>query len=285
MKKTWRNKVIGSLLGVILLVIGLSWHTNAQTNLGDNWAIPINLSQSGTATWPELVVDGNGIAHLFWLDRFVGFVYTQNQDGFWQDPSPVLVPFSDPPFSLVSDTNTLGDGYSPTILADRSNLYGFWVNDEGGLAFSRTPIPNSIGSGEWSSTLSIADSIAAFDVAIDDLGRLYLAYVKRTGSNEFPTGVYYRFSDDAGITWAEPELLFQSDYLRSVEEESHVQIAVSTDNHAYIVWDNPLVEMVYLARSENRGRNWGSAELIDKRLPDDALESPGPGNIFVITQG
>lgn len=283
----WHKKSKGGLvasLGLVGLLLVLVWQVRAQSGSGSNWEPPYNLSQSGTAVNPVMVVDPSESMHLFWVDKFVGYVYARQRNGVWSEPSPALVPFSDPPFSETDGVESF-TGYLPTLVADDDRLYAFWVDEDATLHFSRSRIPTAVDAANWLLAISLSDSVTGFDTVVDSNGRLHLTYIKRAASNDAPTGVYYRSSDDLGDTWTEPVQLFQSNYLRSIsQEESNVQIAVSANNQVYVVWDNPLVEMVYLARSHNRGDDWGEAELIDKRQLDDALESPGPGKITVLAR-
>ncbi len=72
------------------------------------WSEPVNLSHSGAATSPYLVVDDQGIVHVFWEDEYAGTTYTRRADGVWQPPSTGEFPFSTFTPFLVAISARLG---------------------------------------------------------------------------------------------------------------------------------------------------------------------------------
>ncbi|NJN43962.1 MAG: hypothetical protein HC806_04060 [Anaerolineae bacterium] len=60
---------------------------NVAAQEGDrDWAMPINLSRSGSTDAPVMVVDQEGIIHVVWRDAFVGQVYAKRVEGEWSIP-------------------------------------------------------------------------------------------------------------------------------------------------------------------------------------------------------
>ena len=63
------------------------------------WSTPSNLSQSGGASSPRLVVDSAGRVNLLWLDKYAeafgepGLVGAQGIEGQWSSPTRLELPF------------------------------------------------------------------------------------------------------------------------------------------------------------------------------------------------
>ncbi|MGB5844109.1 MAG: hypothetical protein WBG94_06675, partial [Anaerolineales bacterium] len=116
-QRTMKNKkTFLILLGIILLLLLASGNpasrVKAQSTV--NWSDPTNLSQSGSASEPVMVVDGEGVFHVLWLDEFAGLVYSSGDGIEWSDPLPVTLPSRDAVPYLIADTN----GY----------IHAFWTD-------------------------------------------------------------------------------------------------------------------------------------------------------------
>src|ERR671912_2222703 len=89
---------IKTIFLVTLLIIGFLFgfvrYGFAQSV--QEWSEPVNLSMSGAASNPSMVVDSNGVVHVIWVDQFDGFKYVQSTDhgAIWTLPVNVKFPFS-----------------------------------------------------------------------------------------------------------------------------------------------------------------------------------------------
>ena len=76
MKRVYRT------LGLVLLV-GLLFGQTSHFVAGqadDEWTAPLNISQSGTATKPYIVMDADQQLHVLWQDTLDGsFFYTKGK--------------------------------------------------------------------------------------------------------------------------------------------------------------------------------------------------------------
>ena len=65
----WMFKLVRLLFTSALFIVFLtpSW-AEAQSSV-DPWTKPLNLSHSGVATHPGLVVDSQGVLHVVWQDH------------------------------------------------------------------------------------------------------------------------------------------------------------------------------------------------------------------------
>lgn len=253
----------------------------------NGWESPWNVSVSGTATEPIIAVSATGMFHIFWQDRLGGFMLMRQEGSDWREPQRVLVPFTDPPFSPVVDSEDFGGFYKPLLRVDGDNvLHALWLGDDGALTYGRVSLEQLTEPDSWSVVDTVAPAVRGFDLAAGANGRLHIAYIQATSSAQSLPGVYYRQSQDGGATWSDPRLIYESNYFRPVAAgEANLRLVQSATGPVFIVWDNPLLETVFLARSVNSGDNWSSPMVVDRRLTGDALESPGASNINALVDG
>jgi hypothetical protein len=244
---------------------------DAQTQ-ADPWSSPINLSNSGSATNPTMLLDGEGSIHIIWEDEFSEFVYTTGDGTTWSDPVALSTPFID---------------YSPTFISDNEgNVFAFWIGAEGVLLYSRntfTGLPDS----EWTSPIQLAEEGLVFDVAVDAENRLHFIYLRSLDSVESPSGIYYIRSGPGGTNWSNSELLNESLYFRALEvEDAHLDMSLTTvgeEQHIYVSWDNRTRARVFLISSLDSGDTWGSPYEVDK--PGIETGASSPSNLLVYAQG
>lgn len=266
------------LLAAVFVVPGIIRAQSADTS----WQEPLNLSQSGVAVDPLLIVSTTRDFHVLWRDPFLGYVYTLLEDNSWRAPVPVSVPFTEPAFASPQAENFNGF-YRPTLVTDENGLlHAFWRNNRGALLYSQIAL-NTLASGNsWSAVQQIAESAVAWSAAIDKDGGLHLGYVRTARSEGFPTGIYYRFSENGGSSWQTAEVVYSSDYLRPLTaDQAHVQIAV-TDGSIGLVWDNPLINQVLFSRADlGDETSWSSPVVVDGRKEADDPNSSGPNRIII----
>jgi hypothetical protein len=237
----------------------------------DPWSEPLNLSHSGAATDPVMVVDASGVMHVFWTDEFDGPMYTRGEGSEWSTPFPVYVPF---------------EGYTPLLIADSFGyIYAFWISDDGVLLYSSANI-DIIQTTGWKSVEPIADSVLGLDVALDSQDRFHIAFVRSADTSEGPAGVYYRAYSPRGDGWGKFELLYQSPYFRTLTpEEAHVDIETtqsSDGQQVYVTWDNRPRGQVFFAKSSDDGRTWSDSQEIAK--PEKGKSVALPSNLTVYAQ-
>ena len=92
----------------------------------EEWGDPLNMSQSGVASEPRVVVDANNVVHVIWReDALDSYFYSREDVGVWREPVAVELPFGTPRYAAG-----LGDVflYNPKILADdNGRIYAFWL--------------------------------------------------------------------------------------------------------------------------------------------------------------
>ena len=87
---------------------------------------PVNLSQSGAASQPRIVVSPDGIVQAFWIDQFDGLMTAVNRNGSWSEPEAlnenINSTFSENSVSISPDGNTLYFSSDRPITADKTDL-------------------------------------------------------------------------------------------------------------------------------------------------------------------
>lgn len=262
---------LGFILAVILLITFITMSAAAQS--ADSWSEPENLSQSGSASDPSMVIDSDGVYHILWLDEFAGPIYVTGDGTEWSEPRLVNLPFGDSIPTLASD--------------DSGYIHAFWRDSEGTLYYGRARANAFHSPSAWGLRAQLAESALEMDVVKDDQGNMHLSYVRPIESSEFPAGIYYRQIRTGTSTWSSPVLLYESPYFRSLSvEDSNVDVStglVDDQVQVYVAWDNQPRERVYLIKSGDGGQNWDIPREIDK--PDTGIGTRGSANIRVDAGG
>ena len=258
--------------GFMALILPSPHLGSAQTTT-DPWSVPINLSHSGAATDPMMLVDGDGIIHIFWHDRYDGTLYSYGDGVKWSTPVPVTFPFGAAQPHFVADNN--------------GRIHAFWVDEQGNLLYSFVKSVSFDDYASWEDRRIIAGGITDIAVSIDSHGRIRLVYLRNQESAELPAGVYYQHVSVYDFKWTWPVLLYKSPYLRGLNiDSSNLNIASADIGDAtwvYVVWDNRPRRQVLLVRSKDGGGNWEQPVEIDKL--DTSSGSKTPFNIHIKASG
>lgn len=265
-----RNSPIQTLLLIVLLIAALPLRSisRAQAQSVQVWSDPINLSMSGAATKPYLIVDSQGILHTFWFDEFSGYQYSESADGVtWAAPVAVKVPF---------------DKYvhAPVFLSDvTGRVHIFWTSAKNALMYAQVNETNLGSPAKWRVSSPLDVAVYDFDAFVDASGRLHVSFVKNPAPpSNAVAGVYYILSQNGGLAWQPKKLLFDSPYFRSIDETSaHVRVVASNDpndNSVYSVWDDRSQKRIFMGISRNGGRDWEAIREVI--APDPALGSQTP---------
>lgn len=254
---------------ILSLVAGLFFVSVGQTNAQAtfDWSEPINLSNSGASTEPNLVIDARGIIHVIWVDEFDGYKYAQSVDGVtWSSPISVRFPF------------TAEDDFPPMFLADESGvIHVLWLDGDNALYYGSALPSNFNTPSTWKNTVKLEESVVDFDAKVGPNGVLHVGYVNIDEGNSGPAGVYYRRLSGAG--WSSVQGLYSSQYFRSLEVgNANVRLSVSGEN-IYVVWDDRSRKRVFFTRSVDGGKGWANAAQIQG--PEDLAGLEQPFNINV----
>jgi hypothetical protein len=274
-------KPLSILIAFFILLAPLPSSGLAQST-NDPWSEPINISHSGAASDPVMVVDPKGTFHLIWLDKFSGPIYTKGDGNQWDSPVPVQLPFSS--LDPGSQEPVL---LAPTLISDSSgDVHAFWRDDKNRLFYSHISA-SSFAASSWTESAILDDSAVDFSVAIDVQDRLHLSYVRTKDIPELPAGIYYQQSMDRGDTWSAPTLLYHSPYFRVLSQQNaHVQM-VTTDigdgQAVYTAWDNRPRGQVFWIESNDGGSSWGEPQEVGKA--ERSAGGTAPSNLDVYARG
>ena len=282
----WMFRLVKSwLVGALFIASSTPSWALAQTS-NDPWAVPLNLSHSGVAMNPAIVIDSEAVVHAVWQDEIANFVYTQLEGDQWNAPKTTDLNrlFRMPVASEARDRSqsAIYTGPNPLFIAGPGPyIFAFWISPQGRLFTSKVKNLNFEHVAAWDPGGLIASEVASFAVTVDARGEWHLAYFRTVDDPISPAGIYYTRSKNSGWTWATPELLYESPYLRRLDEgEANLSLATAETEDAqrvYIAWDNRPRKHVLLAQSADGGESWEQPTLV--AAPDSGLA--GPFNIHV----
>jgi hypothetical protein len=266
---------------VVIASVGL--HSAWAQTTEPPWAEPVNLSRSGAATNPAIVVDSNSVMHVLWQDAFANYVYAQFADGQWSAPQLTNLHrrFGVPPIPEMPGQSEMPPGSSPNpvlVAGPDGHIFAFWITPEGKLYNSRALNSEIAESGGWEATKLLSTSAAAVAVVVDAAGNLQLAFLRTTATAASPAGIYYMRSSNYGLGWTAPVLLYASPYFQSLEAgEANLSLAATGTAEApllYLTWDNRSRKQLVLRISRDAGVSWEGPVSVAGPAPDSGLAGP-----------
>lgn len=222
-------------------------------------AAPLSL---GSDLYGVLLCDPNQNLHVLWGKSDTSgseIYYRTDKDGSLSAPIDVLA-LPDP----------LAVGLSAVISSPDSTIHLVWTNQftQGDIYYSRAPLADASNARAWDKPrllISPSDSVGGFFA--DKSGALHLIY------NSFETGgymnqVYHMRSTDSGLTWGEPELVYQvatevPSYLitvAAIDESGRIHMGITLRSQDYGVYS----ELGYM-RSLDTGQTWQPYQVIAKQ--------------------
>jgi hypothetical protein len=262
----------------MLMVIGLLFGfvpTGSAQSVQD-WSDPVNLSMSGAASNPSLVVDANGVLHVIWVDQFDGFKYTQSADKgvTWSAPVAVKYPFP-------------AEAAPPMLISDaKGTIHIIWLTDQNKLSYAQTLPDNLDSPASWRLKIDLDSAVYDFDANMDPQGRMHVAYVKNPAPVPGTAGVYYKRSANSGTSWEAPKLLYESPYFRSLTaENARIRLAVSDTpegEQVYVVWDDRPQKRIFISTSVDGGLNWDAVKELVAPQASFSFRTPYNADINVM---
>jgi len=266
-----------------LVLLTASFISAGAQSANNDWEPPVNLSRSGGAFNPSIVIDNNGVSHMIWADAFAGFMYSVLGEEGWSPPKPVIFPFS-PPRNV-----TIGRDYpTPVLFSDQRNrIHAFWIDGRGVLNHSSVSVFYIDSPGSWTGNRVIGDSVIAMDVTMDINKNIHIAYIRNSSTQNSPAGLYYRGLNTNSYVWSLPQLLDESPYFRTLTEvNSNVSISATLTDEAVnliIGWDNRPRNRISLIKSEDSGNSWGEPIVLEG--PEVSTNPVIPINVMVGSYG
>ena len=279
------NILLKNILSFVLIAFFfLVSAPEGHAQIDSGWSEPVNISNSGSAYNPILIMDNDGTFHVIWFDLFDGYQYSKSDDGVtWTESKNINYPFSPPKTS--EPAYSIDELSQPRFLLGSSKeIHIFWRDNKNRLYHSRTLPERLDNPAIWNGPTIISDSILDFDAKIDTYGNVNLAFLKNSGTDIDPAGIYYQKSKGTG--WSEKVRLYASQYYRSLQSENaHVRIATSsneTNDNVYVVWDDLAQKKILMSSSENSGDNWGEAYTLVTTDEKSGSEIPHGAEINIV---
>lgn len=262
---------------VISIFSGLFMRDVSKSQAQDTqiWDVPTNLSNSGGASNPALVVDTLGVIHVFWIDELDGYRYVESADGKeWSLPKN-----RNYPFDIL--------GTPPMLVAGKNGLiYVFYQNKQKALIFAQAQSKNLGEPSAWENQTQLSSNALSFDVSVNQQGVLHVAYIKNIDDVLGPSGVYYTQSSN-GASWSTEKILYTSQYFRTITlDAAHVRVITSSEaggEKVFVAWDNTSVKRIFMSTSNDSGINW--ADIVQLKGPEDTGGYDVPYNVNMSVHG
>lgn len=255
----------------------------------DDWSAPINLSRSGAAIDPLLVVDSSSVLHVLWLETAINrFVYSRGRDDQWQRPLPVELPFATLRYEEEVREGAVAPLFIPKLIADgNGRIHAFWLDDEQTLFHSQVAATQFDNFESWSVRQAVADSVLEMAATVDGSNRVHLTTIRFLDTSTAPAGIYYQSADGGETqTWTGARNLYDSAYFRALSaEQANLQIATTDNGRVLVGWDVPSLEQLFVTASANQGQTWREPIQVDRRQEDDSSSAVGPSKLRLAADG
>ena len=257
--RTKSSPILGLILFLLVLfLLNAKLKVAEAQSITQGWQDPINLSNSGGTQNPTLLKGPSGQLHAIWEDDYASFV-NRNFTDSWGQNFPLDLPFYQQNYKIIADNS----GW----------FYVFWINEDHNLQYSGVSEANMSLTGNWLSATTIASSVVAFDVDIDDNNQVHLVFTRALDTNETPSGIYYQRTLGAISNWSDTRLIYQSKYYRSlippegemtvadVNSSDQMNVSVNTTSidgniSIFLGWENPSLKRLFYNKSTDNGQTW-----------------------------
>lgn len=266
---------------VLSLLAGLFFSQVSPTHAQSSqvWSDPVNISNSGSALDPVIVVSSDGVLHAIWsMEGSGGFRYANSKDGVvWSPAQAVSFPFVDKSQLKNLDPEDTREFPFRLIPAPNGVIHIFWINLRGDLMAARSTSENLSNPITWGGVEIISESVLNFDVDVTATSEVHLAYLR----NDDLAGVYYRRSVN-GTTWSKIVSLYSSQYINTSMSyaDAHVRVSASDDPTSPTVlvgWDMRPLKRIFMATSTDDGANFSATQQV--KGPEDTGGFGSPLNI------
>lgn len=252
----------------------------------DLWNQPINLSRSGAATSPQLLLDSAGRFHALWLDEIDGFIYSTGDGSEWTQPTPGEFPFATRRYYPELKENEPTPYFIPTLISDgRGRIHAFWIDTAQALYYSSVAESQFATYDSWTTRQQLAPAALSLDASLDSAGRIHLAFIRPVDESPAPAGLYYSQLSAPDNNWSTPISLYQSRYFRSLSQElAHLDLFTPTIGQTIpilIALDDRPQEKILLFRSNDNGQSWDTPRDVDHRQPTDDAQATTPSQALI----
>jgi hypothetical protein len=263
-----------------------------------NWSKPQNLAGGW---FPDIATDVAGGVHVVWsaskevlnkdnpgasAGKFFDVVlYSDRQNnGKWGKINDIE--------AHPSDNGSFAT--RPTLLMDRGGILHLTFRDAD-LYYASTPVTLASSASIWSSPALLSQQAYYSRMSIDSKGRIHLIYTANINRSDCVNcyHLYYRQSDDSGLTWSFPTDIS----LGSQSSSAKPQMLIDANDNIHVVWesgtggDQAIVKdpaTVMYAASNDGGASWGQAVQLfqnSTQARNVTIGEDGKGNLVVVAVG
>jgi hypothetical protein len=282
-----RSRLLFALLFGILSIPATSYAQQA----GLEWEEPINISNSGGAVSPQIVVVGEQEYLVVWEEAIErgeaprAGIALASPEG-WSESRLITMPFA---------------GLNPTFQADGAGIiHVLWIDGEDILRHFAARPSQFISVEGWHSSLNIGSAVVAYNVHLDGQNGLHMAFITGEETTWGPAGVYFTYYKPFGRTWTAPVPLYLSDYYQRFlglpefdpnpispePPQAFVDVevvSIAGKQSVQVSWDNPSLKRIYIIESNDSGSTWGS--IAEVQGPDEGKPYSSPRRLQLISHG
>jgi len=288
---------------LVLLVISV-WAGHPRPSLGQEpaspWSPPSNLSQSGSASQPAIVLGQQGTAQAFWWDRFDGLMTAYMDGTSWQPAANAGLMVPDPRPTTAADAEAeptpLPIAVMPQLIGDsQGTVHAFWLVERGGFAAAEPdPVPADpsvahatmrVGDTSWSESRLVAEGVLLWQAFADPAGGMHLAYIRSQHTSEEPAGLYYARLGEDGLQWEAPRLVQPSIYARLLDtDRAHLAGVANGAGAIILAWRDPRLGQATYLCSDDGGETWNATTAPLEHATEPRLAYLGTGRTLAIWQ-
>jgi hypothetical protein len=214
---------LSTIITLVLVFVLFGVDHSAAVAQTAGWSQPFKLSEGNIAWFPDIAADLTGRVHVVWTTDELNYRSWDGQG--WTQISGI----ASPPLDMV-------DAYRSAIAVDQTGyLHLFYHHLKEMLGYySYAPVDQAGRPRAWSNPQIIGDSGGGYytAIAIDSKNRIHAVYTDQPPSSRL-ADIFYRRSEDGGLTWLPPVNLSNSPQLGS----SRPQIIVDQFNTIHVSWD------------------------------------------------
>ena len=248
------------LLAATVLLDPQYVHAQAPT---PGWTAPEDVSvpsSSGNDLFGVLICDPNQNLHILWSKSHSNgseIYYRTDAAGALSTPIDVLA-LSDP----------LAIRLSAALNKPDSTLHLVWQNNyiKGDVFYSRAPVAEAGDTRGWDTPRLAVSQADWAQVLADDAGSLHLIYGVSDAVG-YENSLYHVRSDDDGLSWSEPSLIYETSSvpstisaLAALDAAGRLHVGITIRSQEYGVYS----ELGYI-RSLDGGQTWQPYQVIAKQ--------------------